>query len=849
MGRGTHTEYKKEKNIKKNKKKDNKKNKKEEFELCQGVKLLNNPEITRHRIGESSMRYMKRRELTGKMDSHGILSKCVLEVLAIWGTMVGFLTSIECAYNIPLILVSYILLALFFSWLFKSGKTWVRDLWYVAFLVLFVGFVVVFRKYINSGFYAMINEFLDHVTDYYGASEVKVFSEAIENRPITVPIAAEALGPIQIIILNIFLNNSMSVLWAVVFTLPPYVAPLFFRLEPDVIPMLMGIAGLIGIICLKGNGHYRITDAEATFRSEFRKRKMVYRHSDRVSLQLIVEITVLCVLVFVVMTVVKPSDRYYYRYKNSSIKEKIEAPLGNLIMYGYESLRNTANTGGLASGRLGAVSDVTFDGGTDLVVRFAPYSSDRIYLKAFTGYEYSWDHWDSDKEGLYPSPDGIGTVEVAGTDSDTSDIPTGKMYIQNVDGMNDLLYYPYYTSYDDDLEKAMTDVNETDISEIQEYDENTHALTVEYSPDVQSEPMLESVDEKYLDIPEINIPVVAEFCENAGIEETDSADVKIQKVYSYFETNYPYTLHPGATPRKEDYVNYFLQTTRKGLCANYATAGTLILRYLGIPARYIEGYVIDYTDVVDSEILDESSFRYEDYFRGESELGRTAVVQVNVTDNAAHAWIEAFMDGRWQVVELTPPSGEDEDENTQDFWSRIGRWLAGDSEDGQDGYDGTNVTSFSLNRYSWIIYGLAGIILFIAVIFIGRVMYRKIIRIHSYNGNDIRENIVAYYRYMCDYARIAEPDFVRAGSHREQLRILMPDMSDEAVDILTEKLEFVLYREVPDCTGVPVTDVAKEMTVSGDQTMQSMFAMLRGGMSEYKKKMPFIRRIYLFGKI
>lgn len=91
--------------------------------------------------------------------------------------------------------------------------------------------------------------------------------------------------------------------------------------------MLMGIAGLIGIICLKGNGHFRITDAEATFRSEFRKRKMVYRHSDRASLQLIVEITVLCVLVFVVTAVVKPSDRYYYRYKNSSIKEKIEAPL------------------------------------------------------------------------------------------------------------------------------------------------------------------------------------------------------------------------------------------------------------------------------------------------------------------------------------------------------------------------------------------------------------------------------------------------------------------------------------------------------------------------------------------
>ena len=172
------------------------------------------------------------------------------------------------------------------------------------------------------------------------------------------------------------------------------------------------------------------------------------------------------------------------------------------------------------------------------------------------------------------------------------------------------------------------------------------------STDVQSEPETSNVDEKYLQIPEINQPVVAEFCENAGIKDADSVDERIQKVYSYFWDNYPYTLHPGATPAREDYVNYFLQTTRKGLCANYATAGTLILRYMGIPSRYVEGYVIDYSDVVEAEILDSTDFSYDDYYNGDSELGRTAVVQVNVTDGAAHAWIEAFIGGRWLNLHL-----------------------------------------------------------------------------------------------------------------------------------------------------------------------------------------------------
>lgn len=799
-----------------------KKNKEESvFEFCKGVTLLNSPEITRQKLGKST-RSLK--ELTGRTDSHGILSKCVLEVLVVWGAMVGFLTSIECAYNVLLIMAAYTAMALFFSSIFKSGKTWVRDIWYVAFFVLFVGFVVVFRKYINSGFYAMINEFLDHVTDYYGASEVKVFSETIEDRGVTVPIAAIAIGSIQIIILNIFLNNSMSVLWTVTFTLPIYIAPLFFRLEPDVIPMIMGIAGMVGVICLKGNRRFRIMDTDSTFESNLKKRRLVYRHSDRASLQLVAEVLVVCAIVFALAAVIKPINSYIYRYRDSSVKKEIEAPLGNLIMYGFESLRNTANTGGLASGRLGGVSDVSFDGETDLTVRFAPYSAERIYLRAFVGDEYSWDHWDRDQSGTYISP------EIS------DDVQYGIMDIQNIDGMGNLLYYPYYTEYEESLGKAMDDTGALDTNDIQGYDDKTRTLTVRYSPSIESEPKETEVDDRYLLVPEINQPVVAEFCEKAGINDSDSVDERIQKVYNYFFDNYPYTLHPGATPSDEDYVNYFLQTTKKGLCANYATAGALILRYLGIPTRYIEGYAVDYTDVVDSAIMDE--LKYEDYFHGDSALGRTAVVSVDVTDSSAHAWMEAFIDGRWQVIELTPPSGEEEDEDVQDFWTRLGRWLAG-NDDGNIGGGGDTAVSFSLNRYSWVLYAMLGCVILAVVVWICMLSFRKVVRIRSFHGSDINENIVAYYRYMCDYARMAETDFWRAGSYGEQLRIFMPDAENSEIEDLANRLEKVAYGYVGE-TG---------HTDTCDSNLESMLTQLKYIMRRYRKAVPIIKRIYLYGKL
>lgn len=141
------------------------------------------------------------------------------------------LSCIDMAYGVPVIFLAYALLAMYFCGLFKSGKVWVRDVGYVIFLVAFVLFIMLLRRYINSGFYAIVNEFLDHVTDYYGAQEVKVFSETLSNRALTVPVAAIAIGCVEIIILNIFLNTNMSVFWAVWFSLPVFILPLFSGLS------------------------------------------------------------------------------------------------------------------------------------------------------------------------------------------------------------------------------------------------------------------------------------------------------------------------------------------------------------------------------------------------------------------------------------------------------------------------------------------------------------------------------------------------------------------------------------------------------------------------------------------
>lgn len=88
-----------------------------------------------------------------------------------------------------------------------------------------------------------------------------------------------------------------------------------------------------------------------------------------------------------------------------------------------------------------------------------------------------------------------------------------------------------------------------------------------------------------------------------------------------------YDPETSLTPEGEDFVGYFLTESRTGYCMHFASAATLMLRSIGIPARYTSGYVADVK-------------------AGE----RTAVPDYN-----AHAWVEVYCDGYgWQPVEVTP---------------------------------------------------------------------------------------------------------------------------------------------------------------------------------------------------
>ncbi len=87
-----------------------------------------------------------------------------------------------------------------------------------------------------------------------------------------------------------------------------------------------------------------------------------------------------------------------------------------------------------------------------------------------------------------------------------------------------------------------------------------------------------------------------------------------------------YSRNPLRMPADRDFCTWFLEEAEEGYCVHYASACTALLRALGIPARYVSGYVCTLP----------------------------ANRKTPVTNLQAHAWVEAWIDGRWICVEPTP---------------------------------------------------------------------------------------------------------------------------------------------------------------------------------------------------
>lgn len=131
----------------------------------------------------------------------------------------------------------------------------------------------------------------------------------------------------------------------------------------------------------------------------------------------------------------------------------------------------------------------------------------------------------------------------------------------------------------------------------------------------------------------------------------------VKAVKTYLHENTKYELKPGKAPLDKNFAEYFLFENKQGYCVHYATTATLMLRMMGIPARFAEGYVVtelDFENCDDMGVQKEKVTYLEDYKAVETEISINNYT-VSLTDASAHAWVEIYVEGLgWIPVEMTP---------------------------------------------------------------------------------------------------------------------------------------------------------------------------------------------------
>ena len=106
----------------------------------------------------------------------------------------------------------------------------------------------------------------------------------------------------------------------------------------------------------------------------------------------------------------------------------------------------------------------------------------------------------------------------------------------------------------------------------------------------------------------------------------------VYKIVSYLADNTEYTLEPYGYNDRMSYIYQFLHTAKNGYCTQYASAAVMLLRALGLPARYVEGFKTGDLNKFGG------TYRYV------------------VRDNDAHAWVEVYIEGPgWMTFEATEP--------------------------------------------------------------------------------------------------------------------------------------------------------------------------------------------------
>lgn len=313
----------------------------------------------------------------------------------------------------------------------------------------------------------------------------------------------------------------------------------------------------------------------------------------------------------------------------------IQSQLNDLVLNGWPGQGAATLSGKLTN------SSVNQDGQTDLEVILGEKPQGNVYLRGYVGDTYEGTYWhQADEEQFRRTFSGERDAWVIQNllylyvgNTQTREPQT--VTVKKVRGGGDYGYVPYGFQTPND-ENLRGDAYYGSTAQNLQYEgyvnwkKMMERGSLPKDADRLEEIYQNYVSEQYLKVPVDNLDRLKEYC---GQREFSSRQELIDFVVSSVQEGHRYSMDLDPVPDGTDFAEYFFFDQKKGYCIHFATTATLMFRILGIPARYVTGYVVPASDFSDEG----TDFRAQ------------------VPDTQAHAWVEIYQNGiGWIPLEVTP---------------------------------------------------------------------------------------------------------------------------------------------------------------------------------------------------
>lgn len=298
----------------------------------------------------------------------------------------------------------------------------------------------------------------------------------------------------------------------------------------------------------------------------------------------------------------------------------------------------------------------------DIALEVSMSNPQATYLRGYVGESYTSDRWSALPYATYKesrnlmfwldNEDFNGLGQLGQADSLVNDTNTIDIQIEVKDANKKYAYLPYEYSGENESLLNWYDsyITNGNFGRMKSYEFKAYENATGSWTDTAGKLFTSSADEKiseylkdeswfnefvyenytYLSTKEISL--MQEYIGDRGDQREGHIEYStaIKKVRDYLNQNFIYTQDPGLS---QDAVMEDFFKNKKGYDTHFATAATFMFRYYGIPARYVEGYLVTPEDV-----------------KNAGEDGQMSISQQNV-----HAWVEIYIDGIGFVpIEVSP---------------------------------------------------------------------------------------------------------------------------------------------------------------------------------------------------